>query len=355
MKSFKQFVESATVRYKPNAKASGDNPRKVQQMMFDSISLIPLTPSIVKLINDDIKPMTSIHITDISNAANVFKNQNKKVTNICTMAIKDAKQIQIDGGGVVTGNSCYMKITGTPLAVSNVDLWSMPDIEGRRWIGYRSLVQRSHGQSYEDELRSKLDTFWKDYDKMIDNVWKFARNLCSKEDVILPNEKDGWWAIDNTIQPKTQASIIKEFFNGVATIVKKHKSTLKWYFFAKPDDFDIAKGPHTDGPGWSEIILTKYKVEYALLSMGDYLIADPAEMKSERAKTTVEWEMKSGKKKFNDYLKPIFNFKNVYGMILPDYRRAALADKEPSKEYLLSNFQAQLAKNKHKHHLVTTY
>jgi len=288
MKSFKVFLTEETL--------------KTDKFVFHINSHFPISTKMLERIQGTAnEPMYAIHITDATGAPNLLRIQNT-AKQISVMTDPRDQLNSLASGGVATRGGVIMVLRGYPVLTSEADLWTKLDTQGRRWISLSKLYFQTSRTNDPESHRRKLKHIMLDahrlkFEIVEDVIDKFADKDEGVENLRLAYEevntnwgqksfkeygaisdfKEGVVEGDKTpftteiwqhlhygvgsrigrrytaipISKKTKAYIIRSWYDGVETIMKRGGLEMLEDMLA-----DVGE----DYRSWDEISMNQFEV-----------------------------------------------------------------------------------------------
>ena len=288
MKSFKVFLTEETL--------------KTDKFVFHINSHFPISTKMLERMQGTAnEPMYAIHITDATGAPNLLRIQNT-AKQISVMTDPRDQLNSLASGGVATRGGVIMVLRGYPVLTSEADLWTKLDTQGRRWISLSKLYFQTSRTNDPESHRRKLKHIMLDahrlkFEIVEDVIDKFADKDEGVENLRLAYEevntnwgqksfkeygaisdfKEGVVEGDKTpftteiwqhlhygvgsrigrrytaipISKKTKAYIIRSWYDGVETIMKRGGLEMLEDMLA-----DVGE----DYRSWDEISMNQFEV-----------------------------------------------------------------------------------------------
>ena len=205
---------------------------------------IPIYPKSMERIIGKI-PITSFHVTTLDHLDNVKKLLgSKKSFSTFTRAGKDSQLAK--GKGIQTEGGVIFWLEGTLLARKYMDVQSVPDKTGRRWISsqivfddpmlVKSAAKRKKIPDYEAWKNFEWDT----KDEMMEKHGTHADNTKAYEKEV------------KEILNKRASEVIADYIDLTNKLLKKHKKLVK----------KTLATPSTKGSmSWNEILIYDAKIK----------------------------------------------------------------------------------------------
>ena len=288
MKSFKAHLTEETL--------------KTDKYVFHINSHFPISSKMLERIQGHAnEPMYAIHITDATGAPNLLRIQNT-AKQISVMTDPRAQLNSLASGGVATRGGVIMVMRGYPVLTSEADLWTKLDTQGRRWFSLSKLYYQTSRTSNPENHRRRLKHIMLDahrlkFEIVEDVIDKFAKSDEGVENIRLAYEevntnwgqksfkdygavsdfKEGVVEGDKTpftteiwqhlhygvgsrigrrytaipISKKTKAFIIRSWYDGVETIMKRGGLEMVE---------DMLNDIGEDYSAWNEISMNQFEV-----------------------------------------------------------------------------------------------
>ena len=205
---------------------------------------IPIYPKSMERIIGKI-PITSFHVTTLSHLENVKKLLgSKKSFSTFTRAGRDSQLAK--GKGIQTDGGVVFWLEGILLARNYIDLQSVPDKTGRRWIS-SEIVFGDPMMVKSAAKRKKIPdrNEWRDYE------WEVKDKMLKKHGSHADNTKAYEKEVKEILNKKAQ-DIIVDYIDLTNDLLKKHKELVKKNL-STPDK----KG----SPWWNEILIYGAKIK----------------------------------------------------------------------------------------------
>ena len=205
MKSFKSYLKESVAWTQSTSKMIFD--------FGDKYGIkIPLSSAIIDKVFPEKIQTVVFHVTDIKGGENLIKLQNKK-KSVSAFFFMDTSYlmqgIKSNNGGTIA------ELNGNVIASASHDVMSMPDKTGRRWISYADIADHVPMEDDLIDLISKLA-----------NKYNWHTDI---EDVTDGNTFGKYWELQGLLDNKSKSLLIKDYVDGMTTILKKNKQSL---FFA---------------------------------------------------------------------------------------------------------------------------
>ena len=180
---------------------------------------VPIYPKSMERIIGKI-PITSFHVTTLNHLENVKKLLgSKKSFSTFTRAGKSSQLAK--GKGIQTDGGVIFWLEGILLARNYIDLQSVPDKTGRRWIS-STIVFGDPMMVKSAAKRKKIPDLdaWRDYE------WEVKDKMMKKHGTHADNTKEYEAAVKEILNKKAQEIII-DYIDLTNNLLKKHKKLVK--------------------------------------------------------------------------------------------------------------------------------
>jgi hypothetical protein len=180
---------------------------------------VPIYPKSMERIIGKI-PITSFHVTTLNHLENVKSLLgSKKSFSTFTRAGKSSQLAK--GKGIQTDGGVIFWLEGTLLARNYIDLQSVPDKTGRRWISSK-IVFGDANLVFNAAKRKKIPDFdeWRDYE------WEVKDKMMEKHGTHADNTKEYEKEVKELLNKKAQEIII-DYIDLTNNLLKKHKELVK--------------------------------------------------------------------------------------------------------------------------------
>ena len=180
---------------------------------------IPIYPKSMERIIGKI-PITSFHVTTLDHLDNVKKLLgSKKSFSTFTRAGKDSQLAK--GKGIQTDGGVIFWLEGTLLARKYMDVQSVPDKTGRRWISSQIV--------FDDPMLVKSAAKRKkipDYDAWKNFEWDTKDEMMEKHGTHADNTKAYEKEVKEILN-KRASEVIADYIDLTNNLLKKHKKLVK--------------------------------------------------------------------------------------------------------------------------------
>jgi hypothetical protein len=221
---------------------------------------IPIYPKTMEKIIGKI-PITSFHVTTLNHLDNVKKLLgSKKSFSTFTRAGKSSQLAK--GKGIQTEGGVIFWLEGLLLARNYIDLQSVPDKTGRRWIS-STIVFGDSNLVYKAAKRKKIP----DRDEWRDYEWEVKDEMMKKYGGGADNIKEYEAEVKEILNKKAQEIII-DYIDLTNSLLKKHKKLVKK---------NLATPSKKGSSWWNEILIYNAKIKEIFVM-------------SREAKKTLDWE-----------------------------------------------------------------
>jgi len=222
---------------------------------------IPLSPAIMRRIWPKPVRTTVFHLTDYDGLGKLKKMQGGKRSisaffNIDPQVIETG--IKSEGGYVV-------EMDADVLVASQDDISSQPDKTGRRWITLSSLMNKPTDPDPGLGGATKLKKMENDIDEMlIEIIMQYA-----DDPKFMPNVNKSWIVLGQEYrnENKILSQIIKDYLDGMETVMKKHSKALGSLLTAYTKKRIQKPDPDSgDKPMWDELVVNNFKIKKVHIS-----------------------------------------------------------------------------------------
>ena len=222
-----------------------DNHEEIQEPLQ-----IPLSPSMMKRVFPT-KRDTVFHVVDPHHVKDLLELQGTK-KSISAFYNMDSHPIR---NGINNGGGIVAELEANILMANSEDVMSRPDESGRRYVAMNYFDNSPFWQEHIKEF--KTDLVWKCKDIVKENI-KGSRTLrgYSESDIDDMKLNDFWklWSeFGRNSDNKSKNKLIKNYFDSVEMVMKKHSSKLQERIHGYMDD------KKTTG-SWDEMISNEIKV-----------------------------------------------------------------------------------------------
>ncbi len=216
----------------------------------DSSSLkIPISTSMFKRIWPDTIRATVFHVTDHNSLGKIKKIEGgkKSISAFFSMMSRYMES------GVATSGGAVVEMDADVLISARDDIMSQVDTQGRRWVEMSWFANAQLGRTGPEFGKVEKDLNW-----LIKNlVIKHLSPILGKTEVKKVGEFAIWGDIKRYIKGdgKMLRLLIKEYFDGVERLLKKHKKVMSGIFYS------YAKSKRMTDNSWDEQIVNNIKVK----------------------------------------------------------------------------------------------
>ena len=215
----------------------------------DSSSLkIPISTSMFKRIWPDTIRATVFHATDHNGLGKIKKIEGGK-KSISAFFSMMSRYMET---GVATGGGAVVEMEADVLISARDDIMSQVDTQGRRWVEMSWFANAQLGRTGPEFGKVEKDLNW-----LIKNlVIKHLSPILGKTEVKKVGEFAIWGDIKRYIKGdgKMLRLLIKEYFDGVEGLLKKHKKTMSHIFYS------YAKSKRMTDNSWDEQVVNNIKI-----------------------------------------------------------------------------------------------
>ncbi len=205
---------------------------------------IPIYPKSMEKIIGKI-PITSFHVTTLQHLNTLPRVLgSKKSISTFTRAGKDSQLAK--GKGIQTDGGVIFWIEGTLLARKYIDMQSVPDKTGRRWLS-SEVVFGDKNLVYNAAKRKKIPNRneWRDYE------WEVKDKMRKKHKTTADNIKEYEAAVKEILNKKAN-EMIADYIDLTNNLLKKHKKLVKK---------NLATPAKKGSPWWNEILIYNAKIK----------------------------------------------------------------------------------------------
>ena len=214
----------------------------------DSSSLkIPISTSMFKRIWPDTIRATVFHATDSLEKLGKLEGGKKSISAFFSMMSRYMET------GVATGGGIVVEMEADVLISARDDIMSQVDTQGRRWVEMSWFANAQLGRTGPEFGKVEKDLNW-----LIKNlVIKHLSPILGKTEVKKIGEFAIWGDIKRHIKGdgKMLRLLIKEYFDGVERVLKKHKKVMSGIFYS------YAKSKRMTDNSWDEQIVNNIKIK----------------------------------------------------------------------------------------------
>ena len=242
MKSFKQYLKEFAQQ-------------SPSDLVFDvhtgnSSSLkIPISGPMFKRIWPDTIRATVFHATDLRGLENLKKLEGGK-KSISAFFSMMSRYMET---GVATSGGIVVEMDADVLISARDDIMSQVDTQGRRWVEMSWFANAQLGRTGPEFGKVEKDLNW--LIKLL--VTKHLSPILGKTEVKNIGEFEIWGDIKRHIKGdgKILRLLIKEYFDGVERVLKKHKKVMSGIFYS------YAKSKRMTDNSWDEQVVNNIKVK----------------------------------------------------------------------------------------------
>ena len=205
---------------------------------------IPIYPKTMEKIIGKI-PITSFHVTTLQHLNTLPRVLgSKKSISTFTRADKDSQLAK--GKGIQTDGGVIFWIEGTLLARKYIDMQSVPDKTGRRWLS-SEVVFGDKNLVYNAAKRKKIPNRneWRDFE------WDTKDKMMKKFGTTADNIKEYEAAVKEILNKKAN-EMIADYIDLTNNLLKKHKKLVKK---------NLATPAKKGSPWWNEILIYNAKIK----------------------------------------------------------------------------------------------
>jgi hypothetical protein len=236
MKSFKQYLKEFAVQ-------------STSDYVFDVPSghsgglKIPISGPMFKRIWPDTIRSTVFHVTDHAGLGRLKKLEGRKKT-ISAFFSMMSRYME---SGVATSGGVVVEMDADVVVSASSDIMSEVDKTGRRWV---EMSWFANAQRYG--TGPAFDKVEKDLNTLIKTI--VAKHLPSLKNY---EPFDIWMDMKRQLKGdgKKLRLVIKDYFDGVEKIIKKHKKTMENIFYG------YAKSKRSTEDSWDEQLVNNIKVK----------------------------------------------------------------------------------------------
>jgi len=210
---------------------------------------IPISGPMFKRIWPDTIRSTVFHVTDHAGLGRLKKLEGGKKT-ISAFFSMMSRYME---SGVATSGGVVVEMEADVLISARDDIMSQVDTQGRRWVEMSWFANAQLGRTGPEFGKVEKDLNW-----LIKNlVTKHLSPILGKTEVKNIGEFAIWGDIKRYIKGdgKMLRLLIKEYFDGVERLLKKHKKTMSHIFYS------YAKSKRMTDNSWDEQIVNNIKVK----------------------------------------------------------------------------------------------
>ena len=253
----------------------------------DSSSLkIPISTSMFKRIWPDTIRATVFHVTDHNGLGKIKKIEGgkKSISAFFSMMSRYMES------GVATSGGAVVEMDADVLISARDDIMSQVDTQGRRWVEMSWFANAQWGRTGPEFGKVEKDLNW-----LIKNlVIKHLSPILGKTEVKKVGEFAIWGDIKRYIKGdgKMLRLLIKEYFDGMERLLKKHKKVMSGIFYS------YAKSKRMTDNSWDEQIVNNIKVKKVHLIQPTQLKIDTANPDRTHPIDSFEFAKEKAKKLF---------------------------------------------------------
>ena len=225
---------------------------------------IPISGPMFKRIWPDTIRSTVFHVTDHAGLGKLKKLEGGKKT-ISAFFSMMSRYMET---GVATSGGVVVEMEADVLISARDDIMSQVDTQGRRWVEMSWFANAQLGRTGPEFGKVEKDLNW-----LIKNlVIKHLSPILGKTEVKKVGEFAIWGDIKRYIKGdgKMLRLLIKEYFDGVERLLKKHKKVMSGIFYS------YAKSKRMTDNSWDEQIVNNIKVKKVHLIQPTQLKIDTA-------------------------------------------------------------------------------
>ena len=242
MKSFKQYLREFAQQ------STSDYVFDVHTGNSSSLK-IPISTTMFKRIWPDTIRATVFHVTDHNGLGKIKKIEGGK-KSISAFFSMMSRYMET---GVATSGGIVAELDADVLISARDDIMSQVDTQGRRWVEMSWFANAQLGRTGPEFGKVEKDLNW-----LIKNlVIKHLSPILGQTEVKKVGEFAIWGDIKRYIKGdgKMLRLLIKEYFDGVERLLKKHKKTMSHIFYS------YAKSKRMTDNSWDEQIVNNIKVK----------------------------------------------------------------------------------------------
>ena len=210
---------------------------------------IPISTTMFKRIWPDTIRATVFHVTDHNGLGKIKKIEGGK-KSISAFFSMMSRYMET---GVATSGGIVAELDADVLISARDDIMSQVDTQGRRWVEMSWFANAQLGRTGPKFGKVEKDLNW-----LIKNlVIKHLSPILGQTEVKKVGEFAIWGDIKRYIKGdgKMLRLLIKEYFDGVERLLKKHKKTMSHIFYS------YAKSKRMTDNSWDEQIVNNIKVK----------------------------------------------------------------------------------------------
>ena len=175
------------------------------------------------------EPMYAIHITDAAGAPNLLRIQNT-AKQISVMTDPRDQLNSLASGGVATRGGVIMVLRGYPVLTSEADLWTKLDTQGRRWFSLSKLYFQTSRTSNPENHRRRLKHIMLDAHRLKFKIVEDVIDKFANTDEGVENLKLAYEAVNTNWGQKSfkDYGAVSDFKEGVVEGDKTPFTTEIW-------------------------------------------------------------------------------------------------------------------------------
>ena len=210
---------------------------------------IPISGPMFKRIWPDTIRATVFHVTDHNGLGKIKKIEGgkKSISAFFSMMSRYMES------GVATSGGVVVEMDADVLISARDDIMSQVDTQGRRWVEMSWFANAQLGRTGPEFGKVEKDLNW-----LIKNlVIKHLSPILGKTEVKKVGEFAIWGDIKRYIKGdgKMLRLLIKEYFDGMERLLKKHKKVMSGIFYS------YAKSKRMTDNSWDEQIVNNIKIK----------------------------------------------------------------------------------------------
>ena len=216
MKSFKTYLTEETL--------------KTDKFVFHINSHFPISSKMLERVQGHAnEPMYAIHITDAAGAPNLLRIQNT-AKQISVMTDPRDQLNSLASGGVATRGGVIMVLRGYPVLTSEADLWTKLDTQGRRWFSLSKLYFQTSRTSNPENHRRRLKHIMLDAHRLKFKIVEDVIDKFANTDEGVENLKLAYEAVNTNWGQKSfkDYGAVSDFKEGVVEGDKTPFTTEIW-------------------------------------------------------------------------------------------------------------------------------
>ena len=216
MKSFKAFLTEEIL--------------KTDKFVFHINSHFPISSKMLERVQGHAnEPMYAIHITDAAGAPNLLRIQNT-AKQISVMTDPRDQLNSLASGGVATRGGVIMVLRGYPVLTSEADLWTKLDTQGRRWFSLSKLYFQTSRTSNPENHRRRLKHIMLDAHRLKFKIVEDVIDKFANTDEGVENLKLAYEAVNTNWGQKSfkEYGAVSDFREGVVEGDKTPFTTEIW-------------------------------------------------------------------------------------------------------------------------------